>query len=125
MRRIRPKSPNMQNYRPQLTSVLSIGHRLSGLGLSLATFTLAGWLLAGAAGPRVFAMMQSLMLSVPGLVVLFLVTLAFNYHLCNGIRHLFWDSVHGLELRTIYISGWIVLLASFMLTLAFWTWGLT
>ena len=114
----------MQNYRPQLTSVLSIVHRLSGLGLSLVAFALAGWLIAGAAGPLAFAMAQSVLLSAPGLVVLFLITLAFNYHLCNGIRHLVWDSVHGFELRAIYISGWAVLLACLVLTLTLWIWGL-
>ncbi len=125
MKRARPRSPNMQNYRPQLTSILSIGHRLSGLVLSLAAFVLAGWLAAGAAGPHTFAMAQSLLLSAPGLVALFLITLVFSYHLCNGIRHLVWDSVHGFELRAIYIGGWAVLFGCLVLTLLLWIWVLT
>ncbi len=124
MTRPRPKSPNMQNYRPQLTSVLSFGHRVSGIGLSLGAFGLAGWLVTGASGPDGFDAAQGLVLSGPGRVVLFLATLALFYHLCNGIRHLFWDSVRGFALRLIYASGWSVLAASLILTLALWIWVL-
>ncbi|WP_412048922.1 succinate dehydrogenase, cytochrome b556 subunit [Hoeflea sp. Naph1] len=120
----RPKSPNMQNYRPQLTSVMSFGHRLSGVGLSLGAFGLVLWLLAGVAGPDAFSAMHSLILSLPGRVLLFLFTLAFFYHLCNGIRHLVWDSVHGFELRSIYVGGWAVMAASLLLTIALWGWWL-
>lgn len=125
MTRQRPKSPNMQNYRPQLTSVLSFGHRLSGVGLGLGAFGLTAWLLAGAAGPWAFSAVQAVFLSAPGLVLLFLLTLALFYHLCNGIRHLIWDSVHAFELRSIYAGGWAVLGASLILTLALWGWVLT
>lgn len=124
MTRPRPKSPNMQNYRPQLTSVLSFGHRLSGVGLGVGAFGLAGWLAAGAAGPEAFAAAQAVLLSPLGLVVLFLLTLALCYHLCNGIRHLIWDSVRAFELRAIYLGGWTVVVASLVLTLALWAWGL-
>lgn len=120
----RPKSPNMQNYRPQLTSVMSFGHRLSGVALALFAFGLAGWLVAGATGPLAFERAQAVVLSVPGRVVLFLATLAVFYHLCNGIRHLIWDSVHAFELRSIYIGGWAVVAASLILTSALWLWVL-
>lgn len=120
----RPKSPNMQNYRPQLTSVLSFGHRLSGIGLSLGAFGLAAWLVSGASGPSAFEAAQGLVLSVLGRAVLFLLTLALFYHLCNGIRHLFWDSVRGFTLRSIYTSGWAVVAASLILTIALWVWVL-
>lgn len=125
MTRPRPKSPNMQNYRPQLTSVLSFGHRASGVALSLSAFGIAGWLLAGAAGQGSFDAVQGIALSAPGLVVLFLLTLALFYHLCNGIRHLVWDSVRAFELRSIYLGGWVVVIASILLTLALWLWGMS
>ncbi|MEG4641673.1 succinate dehydrogenase, cytochrome b556 subunit [Paracoccus sp. P2] len=118
----RPKSPNMQNYRPQLTSVLSFGHRLSGVALSLGAFGLAGWLMAGASGQDAFGSAQALLLSVPGRIALFLVTLALFYHLCNGVRHLVWDSGRGFELRAIYAGGWTVVGTSLILALALWTW---
>ncbi|MCZ7675658.1 MAG: succinate dehydrogenase, cytochrome b556 subunit [Roseovarius sp.] len=84
----------------------------------------AGWLAAGAAGPEAFAAAQAVLLSPLGLVVLFLLTLALCYHLCNGIRHLIWDSVRAFELRAIYLGGWTVVVASLVLTLALWAWGL-
>ena len=120
----RPKSPNTQNYRPQLTSVMSFGHRLSGVALSLFAFGLAGWLLAGAAGPVTFERAQAVVLSIAGRVVLFAATLAVLYHLCNGIRHVIWDSVHAFELRSIYAGGWVVVVASLILTSALWLWVL-
>jgi len=121
----RPQSPNMQNYRPQLTSVMSFGHRLSGVALSLLAFGLAAWLVAGAAGPVAFDYAQAAAHSVAGRVMLILASLAVFYHLCNGIRHLIWDSVHAFELRSIYAGGWAVVVASLVLTSALWIWLLT
>ncbi len=67
---------------------------------------------------------QAVVLSVPGRVLLFLATLAVFYHLCNGIRHLIWDSVRAFELRSIYAGGWAVVAASLILTAALWLWVL-
>lgn len=121
----RPQSPNMQNYRPQLTSVMSFGHRLSGVALSLFAFGLVGWLVAGAAGPVTFDHAQAAVRSSTGRVILIMASLAIFYHLCNGIRHLIWDSVHAYELRNIYAGGWAVVGASIILTSALWIWVLT
>ncbi|GGK51560.1 succinate dehydrogenase, cytochrome b556 subunit [Salinarimonas ramus] len=120
----RPQSPNMQNYRPQLTSVMSFGHRLSGSALVFFAFGLSAWLVAGAAGPLVFDDAQAVVHSIAGRVMLILASLAVFYHLCNGIRHLIWDSVHGFELRAIYAGGWAVVGASLFLTSALWIWVL-
>lgn len=121
----RPQAPNMQNYRPQLTSVMSFGHRLSGLALSLFAFGLAAWLVAGAAGPSAFDDVQAVMHSIAGRVMLILASWAVFYHLCNGIRHLIWDSVHAFELRNIYAGGGAVVGANLVLTSALWIWVLT
>jgi len=113
----------MQNYRPQLTSVLSFAHRMSGVALSLCAFGLAGWLLAASGGPNAFRAAQAIFLSVPGKAALFAATFALFYHLCNGVRHLIWDSVRAFELRSIYIGGWVVVTASLVLTLSLWIWA--
>lgn len=120
----RPQSPNMQNYRPQLTSVMSFGHRLSGVALSFLAFGLAAWLVAGAAGPVAFDNAQAAMHSIAGRMILILASWAVFYHLCNGIRHLIWDSVHAFELRNIYAGGWAVVVTSLVLTCALWAWML-
>lgn len=116
----RPKSPNIQIYRPQLTSVLSILNRITGTILSACGVVLVIWLMAAAAGPGAYGVVQEAITSWAGQIVLLAATFAFFLHLCGGIRHLVWDTVHGFELRTIYISGWAVVGASIVLTLAAW-----
>lgn len=116
----RPQSPNIQIYRPQLTSVLSIANRISGAFLSIAAVGLVAWLIAAAAGPKSYAVAQAILTSPIGQIVLFAVTFAFFLHLCGGIRHLVWDSGYGFELRTIYASGWAVVAMSVVLTVATW-----
>ena len=116
----RPLSPNIQHYRPQLTSVLSIANRVTGVVLSAFAVGLVIWLTAGAAGPETYAVVQRVVASWAGQVALFGCTFAFFLHLCGGIRHLVWDTVHGYELRSIYASGWAVVAASAALTVAAW-----
>lgn len=119
----RPRSPHLQIYRPQLTSVLSFTHRVTGVALSVGAVLLVVWLVAAASGAEAFTSLQGFLGSALGLVLLFVWTFALFYHLCNGIRHLFWDAVHGLELSSIYGSGWAVVAASVVLTLGAWIMG--
>jgi succinate dehydrogenase / fumarate reductase cytochrome b subunit len=119
-KRSRPRSPNIQIYRPQLTSVLSIVNRITGVLLSVCAVVLVVWLVAAATGPNVYAVVQDAIASWIGRIVLFGATFAFFLHLCGGIRHLVWDTVHGFELRSIYASGWAVVAASVVLTVAAW-----
>lgn len=118
--RRRPLSPNVQIYRPQLTSVLSILNRITGIYLSACAVALIAWLVAVAWGPQVYAPVHAAIASWIGRVVLFAATFAFFLHLCGGIRHLIWDTVRGFELRSIYISGWSAVAASVVLTAAAW-----
>lgn len=120
-KRLRPRSPNVQIYRPQLTSVLSILNRITGTTLGICAVLLVVWLVAAATGPQAYAAAHRLIGSWIGQVILFGATFAFFLHLCGGIRHLVWDTVHGFKLRSIYISGWVVVAASIILTLAAWT----
>lgn len=120
MSRPRPRSPHVQVYRPQLTSVLSILHRLSGIGLSVGAAGFAVWLIAVAVGGDTYATIASALGSWPGQVALFVWTYLLFYHLCNGLRHLFWDAGRGFELVAIYASGWAVVVASIVLTLFSW-----
>ncbi len=110
----------MQIYRPQLTSVLSILNRMTGVLLSVCAVGLVIWLVAASTGPRAYAAVQGAIASWIGQIVLFGATFAFFLHLCGGIRHLVWDTVHGFELRVVYISGWAAVAASVVLTVAAW-----
>ncbi len=118
----RPLSPFMlgQYYRFQLTSVLSFAHRITGLGLTLGTLLIAGWLIALASGPERYAAFATHLTAWYGQVLLFAWSWAFMYHLCNGIRHLVWDAGHALELDAAYRSGYIAVAASFVITAAIW-----
>ncbi len=116
----RPLSPHLQVYKPQLTSILSIFHRGSGVFLSLGTPLLVYWLWAISAGNAYY--IEAMHFLYHGMVqlVLFAWTAAFCYHLCNGIRHLFWDMGKGFELKDLYFSGYMVLGVSSVLTLLIW-----
>ena len=116
----RPLSPHLQIYRPQLTSVLSILHRLTGVALALGTGLLVWWLAAAAAEPEAFAVATGFLGSIFGRLVLLGWSFALFYHLCNGIRHLFWDAGLGYEITTVNRSGWLVLVASLALTVIAW-----
>jgi len=121
----RPMSPHLQVYRPQLTSVLSITHRVTGVGLAIGTAFLVWWIMAAAAGPDYFAYVKNIMSSWVGLLILLGFSWAVFFHLCNGIRHLFWDAGYGFELETAYKSGWVTLVGSAALTAIAWAFGLS
>jgi succinate dehydrogenase / fumarate reductase cytochrome b subunit len=121
----RPMSPHLQVYRPQLTSVLSITHRITGVGLAMGTAFLVWWIMAAAAGPDYFAYVKNIMGSWIGLLILLGFSWAVFFHLCNGIRHLFWDAGYGFKLETAYKSGWAALVGSVALTAIAWAFGLS
>ncbi len=116
----RPLSPHLQIYKPQLTSVLSMTHRLTGIALAVSTLALTYWLIAVAAGDQSYQQALGHFSSWYGQIALMGWTLAFYYHLCNGIRHLAWDSGYGFELPTVYRTGWLVVLTSIILTGLTW-----
>ena len=116
----RPLSPHLQVYRPQLTSITSIAHRITGIGLSAGTLLLVWWLVAASIGPDYFALVSGVMGSIIGQLIMFCFTFALMYHLCNGIRHLFWDAGYGFELETAYKSGYAVIIGAVALTIITW-----
>ncbi len=116
----RPLSPHLQIYRPQLTSVLSITHRATGIALVVGTLVLVYWLLAAASGAEAYGSAQQLLGSWLGRLVLLGFSFALFFHLCNGIRHLFWDAGLGFELKTAYASGNAVVIVSIAMTVLAW-----
>ena len=116
----RPLSPHLGIYRPQISSVLSILHRISGIFLGLGIFVFAYWLSALAGGADAYAAAVSLLGSGLGQLALFLWLLEFCYHLLNGIRHLAWDIGMGFEIQQVIRSGWAVLIGATVLALLIW-----
>ncbi len=116
----RPLSPHLQVYRPQLTSILSITHRGTGIFLALGALYLVCWLLAIASGPDAYASVSAFSASIIGRLLLLGWTFSLFYHLANGIRHLVWDAGIGLDLKTTYMSGWLVVVGAAVLTVIAW-----
>ncbi len=120
MARQRPLSPHLQVYRPQLTSMMSITHRATGVALTSGTLLLAAWLFAVATGGDTYAVAALAVAHPLGQFVLFGYSVALIYHALNGVRHLSWDLGFGLTIPDVYRSGRIVLFLTFLLTACLW-----
>ena len=113
----RPLSPHLSIYRPQITSVLSIFHRLTGAGLFLSSILIIIWIAAVAAGDEYYQSIKFFYSSSPVLLVLCVSLWALWYHFFTGLRHLYWDLGLGFNLRSVSISGWTAIICSFLATL--------
>ena len=118
--RRRPLSPHLQVYRPQLTSVLSILHRGTGLFLVLGTLMISFWVITLALGPNIFVIYQTWLGSLIGKVLLVFWSFSLFYHWANGIRHLLWDIGWGYDIDRVHMTGWIVVSVSVILTGLLW-----
>jgi succinate dehydrogenase / fumarate reductase cytochrome b subunit len=116
----RPLSPHLSIYRWPITMATSILHRATGVAMTAGFIVFVGWLFDAASGPDVYAMFLGAMDTMAGCVLLVGWSYAFFYHLSNGIRHLVWDTGRGLEKGQASASAWFVILASIVLTAAFW-----
>src|SRR5713101_6457970 len=119
----RPLSPHLTIYRPMLTMMMSIVHRMTGIALYAGSLLLAWWLLAAASGPNAYAIFQSVASSFIGRIVLFGYTWALVHHMLGGLRHLIWDTGHGLGPAE---REWLVranLVGSIVLTFVLWIVG--
>lgn len=116
----RPLSPHLQVYAPQMTSLLSIMNRVTGIAASIGTLLLVWWLAAAASGPAAFAQVQGFIGSWLGLFMLFGWTASLFYHLFAGLRHLAWDAGYGFELPQTRASGWAAVIATVAATVLVW-----
>ena len=115
-----PLSPHLQIYKPQLTSLLSILHRATGVALSIGSVILVSWVVALSLGETAYSSYSMIINSWFGKLVLFGFTFGLFYHLSNGIRHLFWDAGYGYDLKVAYTSGTLVIISSLTLTIVTW-----
>ena len=122
--RPRPLSPHLDVYSWLITNTLSIIHRMTGVALSVGLLLVACWLTTLAYYPQNFAEFSNFMRSPIGLFLLGGWSIALFYHLCNGIRHLFWDMGYGFTIPNATRSGYTVLAATLVLTAITWAFGL-
>ena len=123
-RRARPLSPHLQIYRPMLTMMMSIVHRITGAALYVGTLLLAWWLLAAASGPNAYAVFQSAASSIIGRIVLFGYTWALIHHMLGGVRHLIWDTGRGFGPSEREWLAAASLIGSIAITIILWIIGL-
>jgi succinate dehydrogenase cytochrome b subunit len=116
----RPLSPHLQIYKPQISSALSIFHRITGIALSAGALLLVCWLVAAAQGEAAYDALSWFLRSWLGVLLLFGWTVALWYHFCSGLRHLAWDAGYGFELPTMHLTGKLVLVATAVLTVLTW-----
>ena len=113
---VRPLSPHLQIYRPQLTSFTSILTRVTGNGLIVGTILVVWWLFAAAIGEDYFAFADAILRSWFGKIVLTLSLWAVWYHYLAGLRHLWFDAGRGLDIKTAEKLGWGCIIGSVVLT---------
>ncbi|PJB73513.1 MAG: succinate dehydrogenase, cytochrome b556 subunit [Alphaproteobacteria bacterium CG_4_9_14_3_um_filter_47_13] len=116
----RPLSPHLQVYRPQLTSVMSILHRATGFSMAVGTMMIVWMLVAAASGVEAYDTFQWFVGTVIGKLMIFGWSAAAFYHLCNGVRHLFWDMGYLFKIENAYKAGYLVLAAAALLLALFW-----
>ena len=126
----RPISPHLQIYKPQITSILSISHRFTGIILYLSTFLITFYLLTLALATstlaisdifqEIYTFIMIFSKSKFGNLILFLITLSFIYHFLNGIRHLIWDLGFGFKIINVYFTGFLIIFLSLTLNFYFW-----
>ena len=115
-----PLSPHLQIYRWQVSSLLSITHRISGVINLLALIFILFWLLVLSFGENNYELFLISINSFFGKFILIGFTWSMSFHLLSGIRHLVWDLGYGFEIKTANISGVIVVIFSLVLTILFW-----
>ena len=119
----RPLSPHLQIYRPMLTMMMSIMHRITGVGLYFGIILLVWWLAAASISDGYFDLVQGFFGHWFGRLLLFGFTWALIHHALGGLRHLLWDTGRGFDLTLV---EWLVranLAGSIVLTLLLWAVG--
>ena len=119
----RPLSPHLQIYRPMLTMVMSIMHRLTGVALYCGMVLLVWWLSAAAISDSCFATVQAVFGHWLGRLVLFGFTWALIHHMLGGLKHFIWDTGRGFDLKTVELMAKGSLAASIVITLLIWVIG--
>jgi succinate dehydrogenase / fumarate reductase, cytochrome b subunit len=116
----RPLSPHAQIYKFQLTMLVSVFQRITGAFLGAGLLGFAYWLAAAAYGPEAYATALAILGSGFSLLIMFGITVALSFHMCNGIRHLIWDLGWGFDMKNVTFGSVTVLVGTVVLTALTW-----
>ena len=116
----RPLSPHLSIHKKVLTALFSIFHRITGIGLSMGSILLAIWFSLISLGPNYFMYFEIISNNIIFKLILLVWTIGVFYHLYNGCRKLYWSFGIGMDLTTVYRSGYIVLFLTLISTIVVW-----
>ena len=116
MKKNLPISPHLQIYKPQITSLLSITHRITGFGLNLALILLSLWIISFGLGSDVYANFVTIFETIFVKIVVYFIVLGISYHALNGIRHIVWDFGFMCSNKAALVSGLVIILTSVILS---------
>ncbi len=116
MKKNLPISPHLQIYKPQITSLLSITHRITGFGLNLALILLSLWIISFGLGSDVYANFVTIFETIFVKIVVYFIVLGISYHALNGIRHILWDFGLMISNKAALVSGLVIIFTSVILS---------
>ena len=116
----RPLSPHLSIHKKVLTSIFSIFHRITGIGLSLGAFLIALWISLLALGSKYFFIFEMVSSNFAFKIILIIWTIGIFYHLFNGIRYLYWTYGIGMDLKVVYLSSYVVIFLTLISTFFIW-----
>ena len=116
----RPLSPHLSIHKRILTALFSIFHRFTGISLSIGSIFISFWIATIALGPKHFSLFEYISSMTLFKIILFAWTIGIFYHLFNGIRYLFWSYGMGMDIKTVYSTGYVVLFLTLISTLCVW-----
>ena len=116
MKKNLPISPHLQIYKPQITSLLSITHRITGFGLNLALILLSLWIISFGLGSDVYANFVTIFETIFVKIIVYFIVLGISYHALNGIRHILWDFGFMISNKAALVSGLVIIITSVILS---------
>ena len=116
----RPLSPHLSIHKKVLTAVFSIFHRITGIGLSIGAILISVWFILISLGPEYFYYFKIISQNILFKFVLLIWSVGIFYHLFNGVRKLYWSFGIGMELISVYRSGYIVIFLTILSTIVVW-----
>ena len=116
MKKNLPISPHLQIYKPQITSLLSITHRITGFGLNLALILLSLWIISFGLGSDVYANFVTIFETIFVKIIVYFIVLGISYHALNGIRHILWDFGLMISNKAALVSGLVIVFTSVILS---------
>ena len=116
----RPLSPHLSIHKKVLTSIFSIFHRITGIGLSIGSILLSLWISLLSLAPNYFYIYEAISRAFLFKIIMFIWTIGIFYHLFNGSRYLYWTYGLGMDIKNVYFSGYVVLILTFLSSLFIW-----